>query len=841
MCKGLKLFYFMSNLFSFSARLSCLLINLLNLKTEKMKKSIIKPIAILFAILFFANTLKAQMVAVPDVNFRNKLMSLGFSSCFNATLDSINSSNALVQNATNLNLSSGGNPPYITNLAGLQAFTNLTTLDVSWNNISSFSWLPANLNSLVCIGNQITTLPSLPASLTILNCGSNLLTTLPTLPSGLQLLACENNSLSSLPTILPNTLWALQCSHNQISTLPILPNSLITFTIDHNPITSLPASLPLGLQSLSCGNTNISSIPVLPNSMSYFNCDNTNITALPLLPDSLNNISCVNCPVTTIPSLVPSKCASFNILGTYITCLTQKAFSMVNYQTTFKLDTNFVKCTPYPYYLFTDSASLISYNLPICGNNNITACPILWSIAGNVFEDNNMNCQQDISEMDLMNIKVELLDKNGALLQQTYTLNNGEYFFKVNSFDTFYVRADTANYNFMYSCPAFQSIQVINTPLDSIHPNVNFGLMCNGNYNDKIAYGTAKISGIFFPGQTVVISPLISQSLYCSSNTSGKVKLYKTGDASFSSILPTSLNPSILTADSVIWNISSFNSLNFFNDFKTKINVNTTAQSGNSICFTLVVETNTPDIMPNNNTNYSCYSIVNSLDPNDKDVQPSGNILPTNEWLTYTIRFQNTGTAQAFNIVVLDTIDSNLQLPTFELLSYSHQPTVSINENSRLVKFAFANINLPDSNSNEPESHGYVTFRIKQNQNLPMGNVIQNTASIYFDYNPAVVTNTTKSTIGFPSSISTPKDNSVCIIYPNPSRDKINLSFDATLFESGNVRITDIIGREIDVLKISKTSLATFDISKYDAGVYFITLEDIKGNRFTYKFVKNNL
>ncbi|MBK9490010.1 MAG: hypothetical protein IPO07_15465 [Haliscomenobacter sp.] len=57
----------------------------------------------------------------------------------------------------------------------------------------------------------------------------------------------------------------------------------------------------------------------------------------------------------------------------------------------------------------------------------------------------------------------------------------------------------------------------------------------------------------------------------------------------------------------------------------------------------------------------------------------------------------------------------------------------------------FKNINLPDSTNNEPESHGFVSFRIKDRSGLAEKTTIDNTAYIYFDQNPAIVTNTTQN------------------------------------------------------------------------------------------------
>ena len=72
---------------------------------------------------------------------------------------------------------------------------------------------------------------------------------------------------------------------------------------------------------------------------------------------------------------------------------------------------------------------------------------------------------------------------------------------------------------------------------------------------------------------------------------------------------------------------------------------------------------------------------------------------------------------------------------------------------------------LPDSNVNEPASHGFIKFRIQQKASNPTGARIENTAAIYFDYNAPVLTNTTWHTIGNDFIISGVEKNSIFNYY----------------------------------------------------------------------------
>jgi len=170
-----------------------------------------------------------------------------------------------------------------------------------------------------------------------------------------------------------------------------------------------------------------------------------------------------------------------------------------------------------------------------------------------------------------------------------------------------------------------------------------------------------------------------------------------------------------------------------------------------------------------------------SYDPNDKNVSPVGDgpqhNTPPNTLLTYTINFQNTGNDTAFNVIVVDTLDPDLDWSTFRVISSIHSVNTQMDANG-VVKFTFENIQLPDSNVDEPGSHGTVVYQIMTDSLLPDPTEITNTAYIYFDYNAPVITNTTLSTItvsGLPVASFSANDVTVCPGYcinftstPNP-------------------------------------------------------------------------
>lgn len=148
-----------------------------------------------------------------------------------------------------------------------------------------------------------------------------------------------------------------------------------------------------------------------------------------------------------------------------------------------------------------------------------------------------------------------------------------------------------------------------------------------------------------------------------------------------------------------------------------------------------------------------CGPVVSSYDPNDKKGFPLGvdstHDISANQELEYLIRFQNTGTAPAINVVIRDTLSTDLDIFSLRSGVSSHSYEFSM-YGPRIIEWRFNNIMLPDSNTNEPASHGFIKFKVKQAPNLAIGTVIENTAAIYFDLNLPIITNTTFHTIAAP-------------------------------------------------------------------------------------------
>ena len=141
---------------------------------------------------------------------------------------------------------------------------------------------------------------------------------------------------------------------------------------------------------------------------------------------------------------------------------------------------------------------------------------------------------------------------------------------------------------------------------------------------------------------------------------------------------------------------------------------------------------------------------------------------------------------------------------------------------------------LPDSNVNEPASHGFVSFRIRQQPELALGTRILNKADIYFDFNEPVVTNQTLHTIGespFLVGQKTPVLNSGTqniSAAPNPAHDQVVLQALQQPFRNARIVLTDGRGLVLRQFRANGPS-ALIERGNLPQGVYFYRVETADG------------
>lgn len=240
-----------------------------------------------------------------------------------------------------------------------------------------------------------------------------------------------------------------------------------------------------------------------------------------------------------------------------------------------------------------------------------------------------------------------------------------------------------------------------------------------------------------------------------------------------------------------------------------------------------------------NNSVQGCFTIMASYDPNDKQVRIAGmagvpyapaHDIAANDRLEYLIRFQNTGTAPAYNITIVDTLDAALDPQTITPGASSHFYTAQLQGN--VLTFHFPSIFLPDSASDPIGSQGWVHFNISQESGNTMGTIIPNAAAIYFDNNEPVVTAPSYSIIT--GLVGIDEQNALFALVPNPANTEFRII--ATDYHDMRVEVLDISGRS--VISISNYSGQAVDVSVLSRGVYPVRITAPDGIS-TGKLVRN--
>jgi fimbrial isopeptide formation D2 family protein len=437
---------------------------------------------------------------------------------------------------------------------------------------------------------------------------------------------------------------------------------------------------------------------------------------------------------------------------------------------------------------------------------NVMVFATCGSVSGHVYNDMNSNCVFDMGE-ELSNVTV-WIQTAGMMVGWTQSDASGLYSFNVPTGNTYTVYVQTNNGYLgaqIPTCPASGTLTVSTVPSTTN----DFGLECPPGA-DITGSVTAWRFRPGFEGSVCVFA--YNQSCI---STTGQIEL----------TLPADLTPLPDTAgigytingQTVTYQITGASPAW---SFCFPVMTSVTAQIGDTLCIALNIIA-PGDSNLSNNTGSFCFPVRNSFDPNDKAVSPAGQgpqgaILP-NTPLTYTIRFQNTGTDVAYNIYVLDTLDANLDVTTLEVIAMSHPMTYSVLAGN-IIRFNFNNIMLADSNASEAASHGYVTYKISPMANAANGATIQNSASIYFDFNSPIYTNNTVNTIDY--SLSVPVNVSLAdfAVYPNPASNNFNIRFADNTVKK--VTLTDALGKE--VYHSTATDVLTITTSGFATGIYTI-------------------
>lgn len=239
-----------------------------------------------------------------------------------------------------------------------------------------------------------------------------------------------------------------------------------------------------------------------------------------------------------------------------------------------------------------------------------------------------------------------------------------------------------------------------------------------------------------------------------------------------------------------------------------------------------------------------CTVNIGSYDPNDKQGFPIGYgashyIKPETD-IEYLIRFQNTGTDTAFTVAIRDTLSGWLDPATVEPGASSHPYRFDL-QGEGVVVFTFDDILLPDSNVNEPASHGFVRFKVAQKAAVPLEEDIFNSAAIYFDFNAPVITNTTYHRVGLnfiDVALKVPEQalNGVRLL-PNPLSATGIVELDG--WPAGQTLQLSVVNSTGRLMRQSTVTAPrfVFDAGGLPQGMYWLRVDSGDGRRGVLRFV----
>ena len=593
--------------------------------------------------------------------------------------------------------------------------------------------------------------------------------------------------------------------------LPALCQSLYSYgTVDS--INALPSNLTS--LKLDYGNDDGFKIKKgLPPTVQTFEANSYSMGELDSIPASIRNFNCSDCQLSRLPEL-PDSLLTLEIPYNYLSCYPWLPDGLIDfvYQPQYLANNTIA-----PFYCLPNWPLPWAYNHPngfIGCPPSLTNCGTISAIVGKVFRDLDSNGIKDPAEPYLSSVKMKTIRSGSAFEYISVTNDSGRYF--------------------QYAIPGLHTVEPVLPKYGSL--STAAGNCTITNLGDTISLpniGIKFLSNINDLALSAVVSPLprpgFNSTLYITCVNNGtKVS---NGSVHFDIDPAFNINSESPAADTASGQSRAWDLTGMLPGAVFTATVSLTCLPSTPINSSVIIDgvayPVSIDTFPPDNFKHLILEVRGSWDPNDKQVVPAGNFTPVQvsqgEYLDYTIRFQNTGTAEAVHVEIADSLSSFFDVPSLEVVSTSHQPyTWRIQENTLIVRFD--SIMLPDSNANEVLSHGFVQYRVKPLSSVQLGDIIENNADIYFDFNSPVRTNTTGTTIGWPTGVNENSENASLLLYPNPARSSESIVYLARKHaEPLLVQWNDQTGRLISSERIPAFS-NTVRLPVLSPGIYLIKL-----------------
>lgn len=376
-------------------------------------------------------------------------------------------------------------------------------------------------------------------------------------------------------------------------------------------------------------------------------------------------------------------------------------------------------------------------------------------VKGCVFRDDNGNGAQDTGEPGVQNVLIK------SNITGFYDVTDSQGQFNITNnrlYDT--LQPLTGFSHYLYS-PAEAAVQLSDTVVNC------FALQPVGQANDLSV--AVAVSGAFRPGFDNVLYVTVTN--VGTTTGAGTVGLALDPLLDVVAVQPPASGSN---GDTLFWQFSGLEPLGvplvYRIDVKTQF-----AQPGTPLKLTAYV-TGFYDTDTSNNLVVWNDAVVASYDPNDKLANPGA--IPVNDVagaeIRYTIRFQNTGNIATAFVNLRDTLSPWIDPESIRMLGSSHPCTWRLDKPGILV-FTFDPLLLPPASQDETGSQGFVQFGVKLRDGLAVNDTVANKAHIYFDFNPAIVTNTAFTVVSELLSATEPPEPFVLQLYPNPASGQVRI------------------------------------------------------------------
>lgn len=453
-----------------------------------------------------------------------------------------------------------------------------------------------------------------------------------------------------------------------------------------------------------------------------------------------------------------------------------------------------------------------------------------FAVIGVVFHDVNGNKIQDNDEYGVMGQRIMLLPDSCFTLtdeagKYRFVVPEGNYRAKLEIQGDWDLTTDSTSYALSFP--------------DDEERNRDFGI---DSENKEYKLSTSLTSAPTRCGFTVPF--WLSYQNNSTFQTDGKVMLIADSEATYKSSSPT---VSAVNGDTLVWDFARL-----LPSQRKQIQVTFEMPGVDNIGDTLTFE-HISQAISGGSVLFSKADTMRSeircaYDPNDKTPTPFGiqeeRFTLKDATLEYRIRFQNTGNDTAFNVVIRDTLQAEFDLNSFEVVASSHEVRTQVEVGKRAIAFHFEDILLVDSVRDEPNSHGFINFRIKPKSGLAENTEVRNKADIYFDFNPAIVTNYTLNTlvttlpIDKVAGIEVDNLSKLVNIYPNPNNGgRLNIEFADKVSKDVVVSIMDLSGKVVSDKQLFSSQKVELDISNLESGIYFVYIQQGK-NYAVKKLIK---